>query len=361
MKNTVTHFFRVESLGFWLGLPLCAFFLMACASKNAWVAQIDTSDIDLNKDLINQYKQLQWSDSSEDLASLFSDDHRQIRDEFENLAVNARDPALRNLADPVSVAIPDRVDTLQEMVAEDDIVGITYRIQGTHLGNLYGIPATGKPIDIYATSFYKFEDGKIVESWSMADEAGLLRQLEHWLPERSDSLRIAPEIKAQTWDGNDVLAKILSRSEDSYPNADTYKNKVRVSAYKSADRPADQVFEGRPYAEYLRPGFHHFGERGRELGVGDQNISQAFPDRRDQVGILIAEDDKVMIQFLLSGTNKVSLFGNTPTNEMVQAWEVGVHHFEGTYWKTGWWFGDDVGMMLQIDAPGEFLIPNSVD
>ena len=71
-----------------------------------------------------------------------------------------------------------------------------------------------------------------------------------------------------------------------------------VSAYKSANPPEGMLPEGRPYEIYTRSGFRHFGERGNELGSGELNIGQAFPDRRDQVGILIAEDDKVMIQFL---------------------------------------------------------------
>lgn len=358
MKKTMAVFHSVVA---WIALTFFTAMLMGCAHGDN-EPLVSSSIKDQNKELIRQYKQHQWTDSSsQSAASLFSGEHIQIRDEFQNLRVNASDLALARVADPIAIAIPDRVDTVQDVIAEDDLVGITYRIKGTHLGNLYGMPATGKSIDIEATSFYKFRDGKIVESWSMADEAALLRQLGQWLPERSDGQRIAPKIKAQTWDGNEVLARVLSGSEEDYSSPDTYNNKVRVAAYKSADRPADQIFEGRPYEIYLRSGFYHVGERGRALGAGDQNIPKAFPDRRDQVGILIAEDDKVMIQFLLSGTNMTSLYGNPPTNEMVQAWEVGVHHFEGNYWKTGWWFGDDVGMMLQLDAPGEFLIPDSVD
>jgi predicted ester cyclase len=328
------------------------------------MAELELSELESNKQAVRDFKVLQWDAEKMAMAyDVFAPDYVNLRSEFRNLVVNANDPAIEAVADPISVAIPDRVDVIEEMVAEGDVVGIQTRITGTHQGNLYGIAATGKAIDIVSTAFYTFEDGKIVEAWEMADEAALLRQLESWLPERSDGLSIAPVINHPVQYGSQVLVDILSHPEDS----DTYTNKVRVSSYKSsvrprdqADpflRPANQVFDGAPYEVYTRSGFFHAADRSRELGTNHLGMGQAFPDRVDMVGQLIAEGDKVMISFLLTATNSSSLFGNLPSNGPVGAWEVGVHTFEGTHWKEGWWFGDDVGMLLQIDAPGEFLIP----
>lgn len=329
------------------------------------MAASELSELERNKQAVRDYITAQWGAERTEMAyDIFAPGYQNLRAEFQNLVVNGNDPSLRAISDPLSVAIPDRVDVIEAMVAEGDVVGIQTRITGTHEGNLYGIPATGKAIEIVSSAFYTFEDGKIVEAWEMADEAALLRQLGTWLPERSDGLRIAPVINHPVQLGGQVLVDILSQPEDS----DTYANKVRVSAYKSQVgprnqpnpflRPANQVFEGAPYEVYTRAGFFHVADRSRALGTNHLGMGQAFPDRVDMVGKLIAEGDQVMIQFLLTATNTSSLFGNLPSNGPVGAWEVGVHTFEGATWKEGWWFGDDVGMMLQIGAPGEFLIPD---
>jgi|SaaInl5LU_22_DNA_1037371.scaffolds.fasta_scaffold11259_3 steroid delta-isomerase-like uncharacterized protein len=331
------------------------------------MAMEPNAELEAIKQAVRDFKAAQWDPERSEMAyELFAPDYVNLRSEFRNLEFNADDPALAAIADPMIVAIPDRQDVIEEILAEDNIVGVQTRITGTHEGNLYGIPATGKAIDIVSTAFYTFEDGKIVEAWEMADEAGLLRQIEQWLPERSDGLTIAPAINHPVDYGAQVLVDILAHPEDS----DTYTNKVRVSSYKASIRPrnqedpylrpTDQVFDGRPYEVYKRRGFFHVADRSMELGTNDQGMGGAFPDRIDMVGKLIAEGDKVMISFLLSAHNTGSLFGIPPSNQPVGGWEVGVHTFEGTTWTEGWWFGDDLGVLMQIGAPGDFLIPNAM-
>lgn len=366
--------------GLWMPLAALSLVLVACSdsgdnvadtaqeatSAESQVVMQEISELEANKQAVRDYLNAGWGAERTEVAyDLFANGYQNLRAEFQNLVVNADDPALQEISDPLTVAIPDRVDTIEVMVAEGNVVGVQTRITGTHEGNLYGIPATGTAIDIVSTAFYTFDDGKIVEAWEMADEAALLRQIGQWLPERSDGSRIAPEINHPVQLGGQVLVDILANPEEG----DTYTNKVRVSAYKSQIgprnqpnawlRPSDQVFDGPPYEVYTRRGFMHVAERSQELGTNHLGMGQAFPDRVDMVGKLIAEGDKVMIQFLLSATNTSSLFGNVPSNGPVGGWEVGVHTFEGTHWKEGWWFGDDVGMMLQIGAPGEFLVPGA--
>jgi len=45
-----------------------------------------------------------------------------------------------------------------------------------------GKPATGKTITTSAMQMFRFADGKIVESWTVRDELGTLRQLGHLPP-----------------------------------------------------------------------------------------------------------------------------------------------------------------------------------
>ena len=72
------------------------------------------------------------------------------------------------------------------MIADGNMVGMQFRIKGTHQGNFFGIPATGRSIDIQEVAIMRLEDGKIVAGWFMADEVELLKQLGVGLPPRRD-------------------------------------------------------------------------------------------------------------------------------------------------------------------------------
>ena len=59
---------------------------------------------------------------------------------------------------------------LHGTVAEGDTVGARWTFSGTHTG-------FGKPISINGMTAYRFEDGKIVESWAAWDELSVVTQL----------------------------------------------------------------------------------------------------------------------------------------------------------------------------------------
>jgi steroid delta-isomerase-like uncharacterized protein len=74
-------------------------------------------------------------------------------------------------------AFPDvRVD-VDQIVAEGDKVACRWTSTGTHEGDLFGIPATGKQVKVTATVWYRVEDGKLAEGWINRDDVGLMRQL----------------------------------------------------------------------------------------------------------------------------------------------------------------------------------------
>ena len=74
-------------------------------------------------------------------------------------------------------AFPDGRMTIEDMVAEEDRVATRKTFRGTHQGELMGIPSTGKVVAIGLIDIVRLVDGKVVESWSAADDLGLLQQL----------------------------------------------------------------------------------------------------------------------------------------------------------------------------------------
>jgi hypothetical protein len=74
-------------------------------------------------------------------------------------------------------AFPDRQNVIEEVIAQGDRVFVKFRLTGTHQGDFFGIPATGKKVDIHEVGVFRLENGQIVDGWFMADELGLIEQL----------------------------------------------------------------------------------------------------------------------------------------------------------------------------------------
>ena len=84
---------------------------------------------------------------------------------------------VKALADALHPGIPDMALPIEDVIAEGEKVLVRLRVKGTHGGELMGIPATGKPIDIAVLDLFEFRDGVLVEHWALLDNLGLLRQL----------------------------------------------------------------------------------------------------------------------------------------------------------------------------------------
>lgn len=74
-------------------------------------------------------------------------------------------------------AFPDAHVTIHDILAEGDKVVYRWTGSGTHQGTLFGIPATGKHMSVNGITIDRFADGKLVESWNMLDQLGMMQQL----------------------------------------------------------------------------------------------------------------------------------------------------------------------------------------
>jgi steroid delta-isomerase-like uncharacterized protein len=73
--------------------------------------------------------------------------------------------------------MPDYHTAIEDLIAEGDKVAARVRITGTHTGDFYGIPPTGKHIDLSGIYIVRIADGKIVEHWGEENGSEVLRQL----------------------------------------------------------------------------------------------------------------------------------------------------------------------------------------
>ena len=74
-------------------------------------------------------------------------------------------------------AFPDLKVTVKQVVADGDYVATRWRAKGTHKGDLFGIPPTGKETTVTGITMDQWADGKVAESWTNWDTLGLLQQL----------------------------------------------------------------------------------------------------------------------------------------------------------------------------------------
>lgn len=84
---------------------------------------------------------------------------------------------IKRLADALLPGIPDMELPIEDVVAEGEKVLVRLRVKGTHGGELMGLPASGRKIDIPVLDLFQIRDGKLIEHWAQLDNLGLLRQL----------------------------------------------------------------------------------------------------------------------------------------------------------------------------------------
>jgi predicted ester cyclase/ketosteroid isomerase-like protein len=74
-------------------------------------------------------------------------------------------------------AFPDLHVTIETQVADGDWVVSRCVFRGTHLGDLMGLPPTGKTVEFQTIAMNRYSNGKSVEEWGIRDIHGLLQQL----------------------------------------------------------------------------------------------------------------------------------------------------------------------------------------
>jgi steroid delta-isomerase-like uncharacterized protein len=82
-------------------------------------------------------------------------------------------------------AFPDLRIVIEDVIAADDKVVLRWRSEGTHRGELEGLAPTNARASVTGISIDRWENGKVVETWTEWDNLGLARQLGAAPPEGS--------------------------------------------------------------------------------------------------------------------------------------------------------------------------------
>ncbi|MGH9632948.1 MAG: ester cyclase [Bryobacteraceae bacterium] len=74
-------------------------------------------------------------------------------------------------------AFPDARVNLEDVIELADKVVLRFVMTGTHRGPILGVAPTGKSIRLPGMTILRFQNGKCVERWSVADFLSVLAQL----------------------------------------------------------------------------------------------------------------------------------------------------------------------------------------
>jgi steroid delta-isomerase-like uncharacterized protein len=85
--------------------------------------------------------------------------------------------AFKQLLAHFHAACPDVEISVQEQIAEGDIVVTRWRVKGTHRGELLGISPTGRSLAWTGITIHRLVGGRVVEERGEEDALGLMRQI----------------------------------------------------------------------------------------------------------------------------------------------------------------------------------------
>lgn len=126
--------------------------------------------------LLTRYFDDVWSRGDVDLLDAL------VTEDYVNHSPSVPDPRpgaadLKPIVRAMRTGIPDLRYEMLDTVVGQDKVAVHVRVTGTHTGPLFGIPPTGRRIDVRQMQIEWLRDGRIAQHWRVTDELGLMRQL----------------------------------------------------------------------------------------------------------------------------------------------------------------------------------------
>jgi steroid delta-isomerase-like uncharacterized protein len=101
-------------------------------------------------------------------------------DVVEQVPFPGQGPGIKGIKDVVRMmraAFPDMHWTIEEQITEGERVLTRFEWTGTHKGDFLGIPATGRPVEVWGMVIDHLHDGKIKDTRILMDTLGLMMQI----------------------------------------------------------------------------------------------------------------------------------------------------------------------------------------
>lgn len=77
----------------------------------------------------------------------------------------------------IRMIFPDIAVSIEDQLADGDKVATRWTLSGTHSGELWGIPATGRRVSYTGITINRLHEGRIVEDWCEVNLMSILDQI----------------------------------------------------------------------------------------------------------------------------------------------------------------------------------------
>lgn len=84
---------------------------------------------------------------------------------------------VRIVVEALRRGFPDLHYTIDDLVVGEDAVAVRATMTGTHTGDLFGMPPTGKSVRVTQYTIERFADGRIAHHYRLTDDLTMMRQL----------------------------------------------------------------------------------------------------------------------------------------------------------------------------------------
>ena len=243
-------------------------------------------------------------------------------------------------------AYPDLKFTVNDQIAEGDMVVTRWSAEGTHQAELMGIPATGLKTTSVGINISRYEAGKTVEDWSHWDVMGLMQQLGVMTPARPGPKNYlwskASEVTGEPSDPEANKALIMRFVDEVWNQRNVnVLGEIFITEIIGHNPPIDFIY-GPSNIDTLRQ------------SVAD--YLAAYPSFNVAIDELIAEGDKAVARWTVTATHGGELMGMPPTGNSVSFKGITMYRFADGKVVEMWWAWDTLGMMQQLTAPPEWPI-----
>jgi steroid delta-isomerase-like uncharacterized protein len=129
-----------------------------------------------NKSIVYRWVEQAWNHGDFSSAAALYVPTYQLHDDTAPVPVNSPD-ALAEFIKTFRRAMPDLRMTVEQLIAEGEMVAWRFRVTGTQTAELLGIPPTNRPVSISGTVTSRFQNGQWAEDYANWDVYSMLRQL----------------------------------------------------------------------------------------------------------------------------------------------------------------------------------------
>lgn len=130
-----------------------------------------------NKALIRRWFEEVWNEGREQVIHELRSPNTVAMGLAEGGGESRGNEPFRTFYSNMRQALPDLRIRIEDIIGEGDKVAVRITAEGTHLGDGFGVGASGRRVTFGGIIITRFADGKIVESWNNLDQLGLLTQI----------------------------------------------------------------------------------------------------------------------------------------------------------------------------------------